>query len=457
MKVSHFLSLVMENSKSSKTAPGELKKPSYDNLNTPDNHVSGKREVDGKKGLGDRKDKKPTADVGTPKKKAYDVGGPVAPVKKMSEADSAGAKTRYGSAKNENDLENADVPNDPDLIENKKTPKSKKVMESGLLDAAVEKLMVMTSPKFGRELYAALKTERPDLMKQVVDMFKQVGIANVNDKMAFAKLQSLPEALPLAQELQKWAGPKLRELNRGGEFDAWADKKADKLGITNRPDVMGNHEPEFDEDDYDPDSNGLDDVDEHGNFRESEEMAKPAVKTNTPAKSASVRTDHPDKTEFSHPDKKPDKNTAFAQARTVAVKKISENMKGLAEMGIKVEGVVDTVKKIADYTWNGEPGSQERVDTKKKHGQKLMKQGADRMSAHRMTKKKFDEASYADAVNVFKKLGVDVTKFLNDAERLRKAFDWATVAHPEARQAVQDAYQTLAAGHGPVFKESKKK
>lgn len=69
MKAYDLLKSVMENSKAAKKVPGELANPKYDNLDTPDNHVGGKRgkEVDGKKGLGDKSQKANKGDPGMPK------------------------------------------------------------------------------------------------------------------------------------------------------------------------------------------------------------------------------------------------------------------------------------------------------------------------------------------------------------------------------------------------------
>lgn len=67
-----------------------MKKPTYKNINTPDNHVKSKtmKTVDGKKGLGTRKDKKPTASVGKIRKlgKGYTGGPSTGTIKKVSES-----------------------------------------------------------------------------------------------------------------------------------------------------------------------------------------------------------------------------------------------------------------------------------------------------------------------------------------------------------------------------------
>lgn len=90
MKAQDLLNLVKESSKGTKHVDGELKTPSYDNLNTPDNHVDGKgtKEVkNAKKDLGKRRDKKNPANPGTPRKteKGRQMGGPPKSYKRMNE------------------------------------------------------------------------------------------------------------------------------------------------------------------------------------------------------------------------------------------------------------------------------------------------------------------------------------------------------------------------------------
>lgn len=74
-----------------KVAQDEMGVPKYDNFGTPDNHVKGKPGTkpvaNPAAGLGDRKDKKPTADVGSSRKeKGRDMGGVKNKPKKVSEA-----------------------------------------------------------------------------------------------------------------------------------------------------------------------------------------------------------------------------------------------------------------------------------------------------------------------------------------------------------------------------------
>lgn len=90
MKATDLLKLI-ENSKSSKSVPGELGKQSYQNDNTPNNHVKGKgtKEVTAKAG-GEKNDKKPRADVGSPKKREKrSMEGPGTSARRMNEALSA--------------------------------------------------------------------------------------------------------------------------------------------------------------------------------------------------------------------------------------------------------------------------------------------------------------------------------------------------------------------------------
>lgn len=92
MKAKDLLSLVRESSKGTKHVDGELKTPSYDNLNTPDNHVQGKgtKEVkNAKKDFGKKRDKKNPANPGTPRKKekGREMGGPPKSYKRMNEVD----------------------------------------------------------------------------------------------------------------------------------------------------------------------------------------------------------------------------------------------------------------------------------------------------------------------------------------------------------------------------------
>jgi hypothetical protein len=90
MKATDLLKLI-ENSKSKKSVPGELGKQTYQNDNTPNNHVKGKgtKEVTAKAG-GVKNDKKPRADVGSPKKREKrSMEGPGTSARGMNEAMSA--------------------------------------------------------------------------------------------------------------------------------------------------------------------------------------------------------------------------------------------------------------------------------------------------------------------------------------------------------------------------------
>ncbi len=89
MKATDLLKLI-ENSKT-KSVPGELGKQTYQNDNTPNNHVKGKgtKEVTAKAG-GEKRDKKPTADVGSPRKREKrSMEGPGSKARSMNEALSA--------------------------------------------------------------------------------------------------------------------------------------------------------------------------------------------------------------------------------------------------------------------------------------------------------------------------------------------------------------------------------
>lgn len=90
MKASELLALVKESSKGTKSVEGEVKTPSYDNMNTPDNHVAGKgtKEVtNAKKDFGKKRDKRNPANPGKPKKgEKRGMEGPGKSYKRMSEA-----------------------------------------------------------------------------------------------------------------------------------------------------------------------------------------------------------------------------------------------------------------------------------------------------------------------------------------------------------------------------------
>lgn len=90
MKASDLLALVKESSKGTKKVDGELKTPTYDNMHTPDNHVSGKgsKEVkNAKKDFGKKRDKKNPANPGKPSKgEKRDMGGPGKSYKRLGEA-----------------------------------------------------------------------------------------------------------------------------------------------------------------------------------------------------------------------------------------------------------------------------------------------------------------------------------------------------------------------------------
>ena len=87
MRATDLLKLIAENSKS-KSVPGELGKQSYQNDNTPTNHVDGKKmkQVNAPGG-GEKKDKKSSANPGTPKKRERrSMEGPGKAAKRLSEA-----------------------------------------------------------------------------------------------------------------------------------------------------------------------------------------------------------------------------------------------------------------------------------------------------------------------------------------------------------------------------------
>lgn len=89
MKAAHLLKII-ENSKS-KSVPGELGKQTYQNDKSPTNHVKGKKmkQITAKSG-GEKHDKKPRTDVGSPKKRERrSMGGPGTKARRMNEALSA--------------------------------------------------------------------------------------------------------------------------------------------------------------------------------------------------------------------------------------------------------------------------------------------------------------------------------------------------------------------------------
>lgn len=99
MKAQDLLTLVRESSKGSKSVEGELSMPSYDNLNTPNNHVDGKgsREVkNAKKDFGKKRDMRNPANPGKPKKgEKRGMEGPGATYARMNEdADLSAVKQR---------------------------------------------------------------------------------------------------------------------------------------------------------------------------------------------------------------------------------------------------------------------------------------------------------------------------------------------------------------------------
>ncbi len=295
VKAADILRLVLENSKGRAHAPGEIKTPSYDNLNTPDNHKRGSREVKAKS-LGDRPARKNVKQVEKPKGMT-DQGGPAAPVK-MKEARTAGAKRRYGQGNNENQAENAidDGNDDPrqvqeaskysktgdpveihhrkeiarlnrkigrghsttdlsnidrherDLADHMKSPN--RAVKEGVVDAVAEFLMNMSGPKVGKKLYNDLKAERPDLYQQLVQAFKRMavgtkGVGMVHDATAFQNMMNDPEAIQLASQLRRWAARKLRN---SPEIVAWLQKKAAKLNAKglSTVDPLGGDEGEED-------------------------------------------------------------------------------------------------------------------------------------------------------------------------------------------------------------------
>jgi hypothetical protein len=466
VKAADILRLVLENSKGRAHAPGEVKTPSYDNLNTPDNHKRGSREVKAKS-LGDRPARKNVKQVEKPKGMT-DQGGPAAPVK-MKEARTAGAKTRYGQGNNENQAENAidDGNDDPRQVQEgiaskdnlamfgsmarelgfgrapkpskKKTNQTKdrpkkptvKVQE-GVVDAVAEFLMNMSGPKVGKKLYDELKAERPDLYQQLVQAFKRMavgtkGVGMVHDATAFQNMMNDPEAIQLASQLRRWAARKLRN---SPEIVAWLQKKAAKLNAKglSTVDPLGGDEGEEDLRDsvgspsqYRPglgesalmgretirvvlnminaglmnriqglaDAGALVDMAKQVQANPNNpsriepamqimrfvrananrldpkvqtilnqnvmpkvaessktsktapgEMSKPAVKTDTPAKSASMRSGSlsPEK-KVPARDKKPALNKDAAEFVRVSVKKVQEGVKALEEMGFKVPGL----------------------------------------------------------------------------------------------------------------------
>ncbi len=70
-------------------AQDEMAVPKYDNMKTPNNHVGNSSNATKEapaSGLGERKDKNPTADVGTAGKEKRDLEGPKQKPKKMAEA-----------------------------------------------------------------------------------------------------------------------------------------------------------------------------------------------------------------------------------------------------------------------------------------------------------------------------------------------------------------------------------
>jgi hypothetical protein len=173
---SKLLQTLLESAKISKTAPGELSTPKVVDLATPDNHTTGKH---------------------TKQLTVRNLGGLPTGAKKVPQ------------------------------VQAPKTRERRSMTENSVVDAIMGFMMKMSGPKFGRQLYDQLKQEEPDLYKRLVDMFTNlISRGHLTDRQQFTALQNKPEAFQLAREIQAWAQDKLPP-----EFDDWAAKKADKLGI----------------------------------------------------------------------------------------------------------------------------------------------------------------------------------------------------------------------------------
>lgn len=309
VKAADILRLVMENSKARAHAPGELKTPSYANLKTPDNHKRGSREVDGKKGLGDRPGSKKITQTGKPKSKAYDVGGPAAPVK-MKEARTAGAKRRYGQGNNENQAENAvDPADDP-----------RGVQESGGV-----------ASKENTAMFGAMAKElgfgRKPSSKGAIDPNKRFRV-----HVGGTRYKYFPTLEAASQFCRKVFDAKGIVLSIEDRAQKAEDARKQKQAMT--VEAGGNTPPPSPKT---GERRPGEKVKESSKTSKTApgEMRKPPVKTDTPAKSASVRSgDASPSKKVPARDKKPALNKDAAEFVRVSVKKVEEGVKELAAMGI---------------------------------------------------------------------------------------------------------------------------
>ena len=166
------IKLLRQVEEAKKAAADEMSVPTYDNMHTPDNHVSGtagatKAVSNPAAGLGDRKDKKPTANVGSAGKESRDMEGVKgAKVKrKVKEATSSPVIDALGMRKRDG-LLSFHHPQAPDqVISMELTPQIEKFL-MGMLRSSQDPF----------EVYAAL--EELDSTDQGRDPRNRSGIEN---------------------------------------------------------------------------------------------------------------------------------------------------------------------------------------------------------------------------------------------------------------------------------------
>lgn len=103
---------------------------------------------------------------------------------------------------------------------------------SDIKNAILNMLMQLGTPKFGKELYRALKEEEPEMFQELIDMYGALlKHGAVTPRQQMKMLQQDDRAIDLAHRLQDWVGDRIPP-----EGHEWFAKAANKYA-----DIIGEH------------------------------------------------------------------------------------------------------------------------------------------------------------------------------------------------------------------------
>jgi hypothetical protein len=386
----------------------EMKTPSYADLKTPNNHVSGRNEktVDGTKGLGDRKDTKPTANVGKPGLNKEYPGFLSVPVKKIKE-----------------DLDELE-----ELLETKvKIDEFDSVLNDPMgavttgddkptfFDDVADGYQWLIDNGFNGGKRDGHDPEHSTIYRRGRDKVTAKQIYHKGDyglhliwDDAGVRNTELPADNGLSAGNGATSQPISGMLNMSGQA-ARPSRQKRPMGEDNQERMNGREAFKHDHDFWVDSTDGMWGVfgtetgfcyGTHMDTREAELHAQELKKEKRRLMN-SATNDTPALNEFAPGSGNNDNR------KHVPIQNKTPGSKNIPVKKVKKEGLGDTVKKVAGVAkdaaksmWYGSPGSEERGGHAKKHAQKLMRKGVSRNDATAHTKAKFGEETITEGLDV---------------------------------------------------------